>query len=83
MHEPITVEDLIRMLQRENPKSTVFVPIADLSDVNNEEVTTTKLNVTCNNKGNFQLTCKSKSQGSLLYHLLQSFINKVKKLITK
>lgn len=38
MHEPITVEDLIRMLQRENPKSTVFVPIADLSDVNNKEV---------------------------------------------
>ena len=37
MHEPITVEDLIRMLQRENPKSTVFVPLADLSDVNNEE----------------------------------------------
>lgn len=38
MHEPITVENLIRMLQRENPKSTIFVPIADLSDVNNEEV---------------------------------------------
>ncbi len=38
MHEPIKVEDLIRMLQRENPKSTVFVPVADLSDVNNEEV---------------------------------------------
>lgn len=38
MHEPITVENLIRMLQRENPKSTVFVPIADLSDVNNKEV---------------------------------------------
>ena len=29
---------LRRMLQRENPKSTVFVPVADLSDVNNEEV---------------------------------------------
>ena len=38
MHEPITVEDLIRMLQRENPKSTIFVPVADLSDVNNKEV---------------------------------------------
>ena len=38
MHESITVEDLIRMLQRENPKSTVFVPIADLSDVNNEKI---------------------------------------------
>ncbi len=38
MHEPITVEDLIRMLQRENPKSTVFVPLADLSDVNDEEI---------------------------------------------
>jgi hypothetical protein len=38
MHEPITVEDLIRMLQRENPKSTIFVPIADLSDVNNKEI---------------------------------------------
>lgn len=38
MHEPITVEDLIRMLQRENPKSTVFVPVADLSDVNNKEI---------------------------------------------
>ena len=38
MHEPINVEDLIRMLQRENPKSTVFVPIADLSDVNNEKI---------------------------------------------
>lgn len=38
MHEPITVENLIMMLQRENPKSTIFVPIADLSDVNNEEV---------------------------------------------
>ena len=38
MHEPIYVEDLIRMLQRENPKSTVFVPISDLSEVNNEEI---------------------------------------------
>lgn len=38
MHEPITVEDLIRMLQRENPKSTIFVPVADLSEVNNKEV---------------------------------------------
>lgn len=38
MHEPIYVEDLIRVLQRENPKSTVFVPISDLSEVNNEEV---------------------------------------------
>lgn len=40
MHEPITVENLIKMLQRElvNPKSTVFVPIADLSDVNNKEI---------------------------------------------
>lgn len=38
MHEPITVEDLIRMLKRENPKSTVFVPISDLSDVNNEKI---------------------------------------------
>lgn len=38
MHEPITVEDLIRMLQRQNPKSTVFVSVADLSDVNNKEV---------------------------------------------
>lgn len=28
-------------------------------------------------------TEKSKSQGSLLYHPFQSFINKVKKLITK
>lgn len=38
MHEVVYVEDLIRMLQRENPKSTVFVPIADLSDVNDENV---------------------------------------------
>lgn len=38
MHEAVYVEDLIRMLQRENPKSTVFVPIADLSDVNDENV---------------------------------------------
>lgn len=38
MHEPFYVEDLIRMLQRENPKSTVFVPIADLSDVNDGNV---------------------------------------------
>lgn len=38
MHEAVYVEDLIRMLQRENPKSVVFVPIADLSDVNDENV---------------------------------------------
>lgn len=38
MHEAITVEDLIRMLQRETPKSTVFVPLADLSDVNNDKI---------------------------------------------
>ena len=38
MHEPITIENLIRMLQRENPKSTIFVPIEDLSDVNNKEI---------------------------------------------
>lgn len=42
MHEPIYVEDLIRMLQRENPKSTVFVPISDLSEVNNEEIRSKK-----------------------------------------
>lgn len=38
MHEAVYVEDLIRMLQRVNPKSVVFVPIADLSDVNDENV---------------------------------------------
>lgn len=42
MHEAIKVEDLIRMLQRENPKSTVFVPLADLSDVNNEKIKSEK-----------------------------------------
>lgn len=38
MHEPVYVEDLIRMLQRVNPKSTVFVPAARLSDVNDENI---------------------------------------------
>lgn len=38
MHEPIKVKDLIRMLERENQESIMFVPVADLSDVNNEEV---------------------------------------------
>lgn len=35
------------------------------------------------NKGNFQPTDESKSKGSVLYHPFQSFINKVKILITK
>ena len=40
MHEPIKVKDLIEMLQREfvNQDSYVYIPLADLSDVNDEEV---------------------------------------------
>lgn len=60
-----------------------FIPTIFCNNVDIEEITITKLNGTCENKVNFQPTDKSKSQGSLLYHPFQSFINKVKKLITK
>lgn len=40
MHEPIKVKDLIEMLQREfvNQDSYVHIPLANLSDVNDEKI---------------------------------------------
>lgn len=76
-------KEMIQTLINDRYKMINKINTIICSNVSIEELTTTKLNVTCNNKGNFQPTDKSKSQGSLLYHPFQSFINKVKKLITK
>ena len=38
MHEPIKVKDLIRMLERENQESYVYIATSSIADVNNKDI---------------------------------------------